>query len=174
MPAAPFEVLACGFSWLLFMALPVPGETRNQRRSQKVSPLTEQACWLQLLLRLYWRQALFCAAIAVQSGCVVLMCVVCCWCRVAPGNKAHLSLESAVELARQVGGTDHGFRYIQLPVSAAMPEAWLMPWQEVQQGGSRTLVPLMQAAQQVRWRVRAWDPPLHWRKELFAQCCGIV
>lgn len=69
--------------------------------------------------------------------------------RVPPGNKAHLSLESAVELARQVGGTDHGFRYIQLPVSAAMPEAWLQPWQEVQQGGSRTLVPLMQAAQQL-------------------------
>jgi hypothetical protein len=56
-------------------------------------------------------------------------------------------------------------RYIQLPVSAAMPEAWLQPWQEVLQGGARTSVTLEQAAAQVRPSAAprpspAWPLPL--------------
>jgi aryl-alcohol dehydrogenase-like predicted oxidoreductase len=35
----------------------------------------------------------------------------------------HHSLSRMVELARQVGGDDHGFRFIQLPLNLAMPEA---------------------------------------------------
>jgi aryl-alcohol dehydrogenase-like predicted oxidoreductase len=35
----------------------------------------------------------------------------------------HHSLSRMVEFARQVGGDDHGFRFIQLPLNLAMPEA---------------------------------------------------
>ena len=41
----------------------------------------------------------------------------------APG---HHSLERMVELAREVGGEAHGFRFIQLPLNLAMPEALVM------------------------------------------------
>ena len=40
-------------------------------------------------------------------------------------------------------------RYIQLPVSAGMPEAWSKPWQELVQDGVRTRVTLMKAAEKV-------------------------
>jgi len=35
----------------------------------------------------------------------------------------HLSLEKVVQIAKQVGGNDHGFRYIQLPINGLMMEA---------------------------------------------------
>ncbi|MGA9997226.1 MAG: aldo/keto reductase [Pyrinomonadaceae bacterium] len=43
--------------------------------------------------------------------------------RVAPDKREHLSLERIVEIAREVGGDSHGFRFIQLPFNLAMPEA---------------------------------------------------
>ncbi|HTT17127.1 MAG TPA: aldo/keto reductase [Thermoplasmata archaeon] len=51
--------------------------------------------------------------------------------RVPPGEAGHFSLESAVRLARKVGGEEHGFRFVQLPFSLAMPEAWTAPTQPV-------------------------------------------
>ena len=33
-------------------------------------------------------------------------------CRVPPGHRQHLSLQSVVELAEEVGGKDHGFRWV--------------------------------------------------------------
>ncbi|GMH42510.1 hypothetical protein BSKO_10429 [Bryopsis sp. KO-2023] len=51
--------------------------------------------------------------------------------RVPPQHKMYVSLEKVVELAREVGGVGHGFRYIQLPVNLKMPEAWLEKWQVV-------------------------------------------
>jgi aryl-alcohol dehydrogenase-like predicted oxidoreductase len=42
--------------------------------------------------------------------------------RVAPNSPEYHSLERMVELARQVGGQDHGFRFIQLPINLAMAE----------------------------------------------------
>ena len=45
--------------------------------------------------------------------------------RVAPDNKSYHSLERMVGIAKQIGGTDHGFRFIQLPFNLAMPEAYL-------------------------------------------------
>ncbi|KAA6425596.1 MAG: hypothetical protein FRX49_04493 [Trebouxia sp. A1-2] len=49
--------------------------------------------------------------------------------RKAPGSAGYLSLLSIVQLAQQVGGVDHGFRYVQLPINVAMPEAWRDKWQ---------------------------------------------
>jgi aryl-alcohol dehydrogenase-like predicted oxidoreductase len=45
--------------------------------------------------------------------------------RVAPDNQGYHSLERMVGIARQVGGENHGFKFIQLPYNLAMPEAFL-------------------------------------------------
>ena len=42
--------------------------------------------------------------------------------RVAENSPEYHSLERMIELARQVGGENHGFRFIQLPVNLAMVE----------------------------------------------------
>jgi aryl-alcohol dehydrogenase-like predicted oxidoreductase len=51
--------------------------------------------------------------------------------RVAPESREYHSLEEIVNLARQVGGESHGFRFIQLPFSLAMPEALSLPNQSI-------------------------------------------
>jgi len=43
--------------------------------------------------------------------------------RVAPDSGGHHSLVRMFEAAYEVGGEDHGFRFIQLPFNLAMPEA---------------------------------------------------
>jgi len=43
--------------------------------------------------------------------------------RAEPDSREYHSLEKMVELARQTGGADHHFRFIQLPLNLAMPEA---------------------------------------------------
>jgi aryl-alcohol dehydrogenase-like predicted oxidoreductase len=62
--------------------------------------------------------------------------------RVTPEHKQHLDLAELVALAREVGGTTHHFRAVQLPVSLAMPEAARLPTQPL----GRKLVPLLEAA----------------------------
>ena len=42
--------------------------------------------------------------------------------RLPPNSGKHHSLARMVELAREVGGEQHGFRFIQLPFNVAMPE----------------------------------------------------
>ncbi len=42
--------------------------------------------------------------------------------RTPPNSGGHHSLTQMVELAREVGGEQHGFHFIQLPFSVAMPE----------------------------------------------------
>jgi aryl-alcohol dehydrogenase-like predicted oxidoreductase len=61
---------------------------------------------------------------------------------VAPDQRQHLALAELVALARDIGGTTHHFRAIQLPVSLAMPEAARLPTQPL----GRKLVPLLEAA----------------------------
>jgi len=43
--------------------------------------------------------------------------------RMPPNSRGHHSLARMVELAREVGGEQHGFHFIQLPFNVAMPEA---------------------------------------------------
>ena len=43
--------------------------------------------------------------------------------RVQAGARGHHSLERMLRLAREVGGDNHGFRFVQLPFNLAMPEA---------------------------------------------------
>jgi aryl-alcohol dehydrogenase-like predicted oxidoreductase len=52
--------------------------------------------------------------------------------RVPPVANGFHSLEKMVNLARQIGGDDnHGFRFIQLPFNLAMPEALILPNQQL-------------------------------------------
>ncbi|HYA11062.1 MAG TPA: aldo/keto reductase [Thermoplasmata archaeon] len=77
--------------------------------------------------------------------------------RVPPAEPRHFALESAVRLARKVGGEEHGLRFVQFPFNLAMPEAWTTPTQVVRGErlpalvaasrlglGSFTSVPLLQ------------------------------
>src|SRR5215210_3823055 len=62
--------------------------------------------------------------------------------RVPTGIRNHLSLEELVSVAREVGGVDHHFKVIQVPVNLAMTEAVRLPTQLV---GS-DCVPVLDAA----------------------------
>jgi aryl-alcohol dehydrogenase-like predicted oxidoreductase len=46
--------------------------------------------------------------------------------------QGYFSLAEMEEMAREVGGSDHHFRFVQLPVNLAMPEALIRPNQIVQ------------------------------------------
>jgi aryl-alcohol dehydrogenase-like predicted oxidoreductase len=63
--------------------------------------------------------------------------------RVPPDHKEHLSLRDLVALAREVGGDDHHFRAVQMPINLAMTEAVRAPTQPLAEG---QLVPALQAA----------------------------
>lgn len=51
--------------------------------------------------------------------------------RVPPDNGSYHSLERMVSVAKQIGGDEHGFKFIQLPYNLAMPEAYLLRNQAV-------------------------------------------
>jgi len=51
--------------------------------------------------------------------------------RAEPDAREYHSLEQTVEIAREVGGDDHHFRFIQLPFNLAMPEALFFQNQKV-------------------------------------------
>jgi len=74
--------------------------------------------------------------------------------RARPGEKSHLSLGELVKIAEDVGGPDHHFRVIQLPISLAMPEAVRIPTQPL----GNTHVPLLQAASELGVAVIASAP----------------
>ena len=63
--------------------------------------------------------------------------------RVQPDQTGYHSLERFVQIAEQVGGDSHGFKFIQLPHNLAMPEAYLVPNQSAKGNAVSTL----QAAQ---------------------------
>lgn len=70
--------------------------------------------------------------------------------RVPPTSPEHLSLEELLRLAEAAGGRDHGFRWLQLPLNLAMPEAFLAPTQRF---GGREMT-LLEAAQAAGMRVQ--------------------
>jgi aryl-alcohol dehydrogenase-like predicted oxidoreductase len=95
--------------------------------------------------------------------------------RVPPEHKQHLTLAELVAVARDVGGTTHHFRAVQLPVSLAMPEAARVPTQPL----GRKLVPLLEAADALGLGVVASAPLMQGRlsnglpqamNELFPSC----
>lgn len=81
---------------------------------------------------------------AVQEG-KIRYCGVATWnaFRVAPSARDAMSLEETVHLAKQVAGEQHHFRFVQLPFSLAMPEAFAYRNQTWAEGN----VSLLEAAQ---------------------------
>lgn len=67
--------------------------------------------------------------------------------RVPPDNREYLSLEQAVRVAENVGGKDHGFRFIQLPYNLAYSEALLLHNQSV---GSEEKLTILEAAAKLK------------------------
>jgi aryl-alcohol dehydrogenase-like predicted oxidoreductase len=51
--------------------------------------------------------------------------------RVPKGNPQHLSLYDIIELAKQAGGEDHGFRFIQIPYNMYYDQAYMLKNQQV-------------------------------------------
>lgn len=51
--------------------------------------------------------------------------------RVEKDNMEYLNLKNVVNIAKQVGGDDHGFKFVQLPFNMAMSEALMLKNQEV-------------------------------------------
>ena len=54
--------------------------------------------------------------------------------RVPPEHPEHLSLDATFEIAREVGGEEHHFAAVQLPVNLAMAQAIAYPSQETEGG----------------------------------------
>jgi len=74
--------------------------------------------------------------------------------RHTPTHPFYLSLEDVVRVAVEAGGKHHGFRFVQLPINAQMPEAWVEPWQSV--AGSNCT--LMEAASRLHVAVVGSGP----------------
>ena len=74
--------------------------------------------------------------------------------RVGPDDKSHLPLAELIKIAETVGGADHHFRAIQLPINLAMPEAVRVPTQPL----GKAVVPLLQAASELGVTVIASAP----------------
>lgn len=75
--------------------------------------------------------------------------------RVPPRTRNHLELAELVDLARDVGGEEHHFHAVQLPISLGMAEALRAPTQSL--SGDRT-VPLLEAAMELGLAVFASAP----------------
>jgi aryl-alcohol dehydrogenase-like predicted oxidoreductase len=59
-----------------------------------------------------------------------------------PASPGYLSLEAVSDIAKEVGGAEHHFRFVQLPFNLAMPEALTRPNQKV----DGKMMPMVQAA----------------------------
>ena len=70
--------------------------------------------------------------------------------RVSQDNKEYLSLEEVVKLAENIGGRQHGFRFIQLPYNLAYSEALLLKNQIV---GSERNLTILEAANRLNIKV---------------------
>jgi aryl-alcohol dehydrogenase-like predicted oxidoreductase len=95
--------------------------------------------------------------------------------RVGPEHRQHLTLAELVTVAREVAGTSHHFRAVQLPVSLAMPEAARAATQPL----GRRLVTLLEAADALGIGVVASAPLMQGRlatglpdevRALFPEC----
>ena len=71
-----------------------------------------------------------CEALVAQGRIGAYGCATWNGFRVPPEAPDHLSLETLLEDAEAVGGKDHHFRWVQLPLSLAMPQAFTLPTQQ--------------------------------------------
>src|SRR5919202_7054431 len=80
--------------------------------------------------------------------------------RVQPSSAEYLSLEEVVKLAHKIGGSYHGFRFIQLPYNLAYSEALLLKNQSV---GSQKNLNILEATKMLNVKVFASAPLLQSR-----------
>ena len=73
-----------------------------------------------------------CEALAAEGRIGAYGCATWSGFRVPPEAPEHLSLEELLEDAEAVGGKDHHFRWIQLPLNLGMTEAFHLPTQRFQ------------------------------------------
>jgi len=66
--------------------------------------------------------------------------------RVIQNNKEYLSLEEIIKIAEQVGGKDHGFKFIQLPYNLVYSEALFLKNQSV---GSEKNLTILEACEKL-------------------------
>ncbi len=66
-------------------------------------------------------------------------------CRVSQQSRDYLSLQEIVLLAREVGGPEHHFKFVQLPLNLAMLEAWIL----ANQPYGANVVPLLGMAERL-------------------------
>ena len=92
-----------------------------------------------------------CEALAAQGLIGAYGCATWNGFRVPPEAPEHLSLASLLEDAEAVGGREHHFRWVQLPLSLAMPQAFNLPTQRFR----GRLVPFLEAAQAAGIQVQA-------------------
>jgi aryl-alcohol dehydrogenase-like predicted oxidoreductase len=67
--------------------------------------------------------------------------------RVDEENKEHLSLNEVYNIAKSIGGVDHGFRFIQLPYNLAYSEALFLKNQNV---GNEKKLTILEAAKRLK------------------------
>jgi aryl-alcohol dehydrogenase-like predicted oxidoreductase len=70
--------------------------------------------------------------------------------RVQKNSKEYLSLEEVTNIAKKVGGKEHGFRFIQLPYNLAYSEVLLLKNQEV---GLEKNLTILEAAERLNIKV---------------------
>ena len=73
-----------------------------------------------------------------------------------------MNLQKCVELAETVCGKNHGFRFVQVPMSTLMPEAFVEIWQEFAEPGvanaEMKLKPLVNVCNVLKMNVIASKP----------------
>jgi aryl-alcohol dehydrogenase-like predicted oxidoreductase len=67
--------------------------------------------------------------------------------RIGEENKEYLSLEEVYNIAKNIGGADHGFRFIQLPYNLAYSEALFLKNQNV---GNEKKLTILEAAKKLK------------------------
>jgi len=70
----------------------------------------------------------------------------------------YLKIQEVVELAKKVGGQNHNFKYIQLPVNLAMPEAFAEKWQQYNDNGKIYTENVFQVCRRARINVMTSSP----------------
>jgi len=70
----------------------------------------------------------------------------------------YMRLQEVAEIAEKVGGKEHNFKYVQLPVSLIMPEAFAQKWQEWKEGDKVLNENLFQIARRTRVNVITSSP----------------
>lgn len=75
-------------------------------------------------------------------------------------ERLHLSLERIVEIAKNVGGENHGFRYVQMPINIMMPEAFAESFQEITENGVKTKERMLTVARKLKVNVISCSPLL--------------